>query len=241
VTSANEPNLEDLSKFLVSVATGDFIYRENDAGADMYIIRNGRVELLKQGAGGERRVAMLEAGDFFGETSLFEDHPRDMSARAVGSVELLRIDATTFDRLVQEAPEIPVRMLRKMCRRLREYQDQESRAPAIATGPRGAVLVDPTSNATFELASGESTIGRADPLTAFTPDIDLSSLDTQRTLSRRHATIVSRDGEYYVREEISTRNGTFVNGMRIQTGVDVKIASGDHVRFGVIETVFEIR
>src|SRR5260221_2244756 len=252
----------------MSAAAGDFIYRENDAGADMYIIRNGQVELLKQYAGGERQVAMLEPGDFFGETSLLEDQARETSARAVGPVELLRIDATTFDRIVQEAPEIPVRMLRKMCRRLREYQDQESRAAAIAMGPlsvggsvrtpgdavpaaaaapapappasdRVAVLVDPTSNKMFELASGESTIGRADRPTGFSPDIDLSSLDTPRTLSRRHAKIVSRDGDYYVREEIGTRNGTFVNGTRVQTGVDVKIASGDRVRFGMIETVFE--
>src|SRR5438552_8801532 len=165
----------------MSAAAGDFIYRENDASADMYIIRNGQVELLKQNAGSERQVALLEAGDFFGETSLLEDHARETSARAVGAVELLRIDATTFDRIVQEAPEIPVRMLRKMCRRLREYQDQESRAAAIAMGPlsvggsvrapggvapaaaapapapappasdRVAVLVDPTSNKMFEL------------------------------------------------------------------------------------------
>ena len=157
-----------------------------------------------------------------------------------------------------------------MCRRLREYQDQESRAAAIAVGPlsaggsvralgdavpaaaaapapappsrdRVAVLVDLTSSKTFKLANGESTIGRADRLTGFTPDIDLSSLDTQRTLSRRHAKIVSRDGDYYVREEIGTRNGTFVNGTRVQTGVDVRIASGDRVRFGMIDTVFEIR
>ncbi|HEV3142240.1 MAG TPA: cyclic nucleotide-binding domain-containing protein, partial [Vicinamibacterales bacterium] len=105
-------NLDDLSKFLTSAEAGDFIFKEQDSGVDMYIIRNGQVELLKQYAGGERQIAMLEAGDFFGEMSLLEDQPREVSARAVGPVELLRIDATTFDRIVQEAPEIPVRMLR---------------------------------------------------------------------------------------------------------------------------------
>ncbi|HEV3139877.1 MAG TPA: FHA domain-containing protein, partial [Vicinamibacterales bacterium] len=114
--------------------------------------------------------------------------------------------------------------------------------PVSAPAPGGlAVLVDPTSKKMFELASGESTIGRVDRLTGFSPDVDLSSLDTQRTLSRRHAKIVRKDGDYFVREEIGTRNGTFVNGERVQTGVDVKLAPGARIRFGMIETVFEIR
>ncbi len=33
-------------------------------------------------------------------------------------------------------------------------------------------------------------------------------------------------------------NGTFVNGVRLETGVPVEIKAGDEVRFGVVETVF---
>lgn len=269
-------NLDDLSKFLMSAEAGDYIFRESESGADMYIIRNGQVEILKTRAGGERQLMVLEAGDFFGENSLLEDRPREVSARAVSPVELLRIDATTFNTIVQEAPEIPVRMLRKLCQRLREYQEHDERAAAIAMGPLSggtpkfdavssgsipapepepepepehaasgdgvAVLIDPKSQKLFELVlKGESTIGRVDRLTGFTPDVDLSSLDTQRTLSRRHAKIVYKDGAYHVHEEIGTRNGTFVNGTRVTTGVNVKLSSGDRVRFGMIETVFEIR
>jgi len=271
-------DLDDLSKFLLSADAGAFIFKEQESGADMYIIRSGQVELLKKHGGSERQILLLEAGDFFGEMSLLEGGPREVSARAVGPVELLRIDASTFDRIVQEAPEIPVRMLRKLCKRLREYQEHDARAAAIAMGPipsvsgsmkahppvapepepppvppavpagavdtptiGAAVLVDPTSRKMFELSAGESTVGRVDRLTGFSPDVDLSSLDTQRTLSRRHAKIVQKGGDYFVREEIGTRNGTFVNGQRVQTGVDVKLTSGDRVRFGMIETTFEIR
>jgi len=265
-------NADDLSSYFVSVNAGDFVFREHDQGTDMFIIRNGQVELLKQHAGQPRQIAMLEVGDFFGEMSLLEELPREVSARAVGPVDLLRIDVTTFDRIVQEAPEVPVRMLRKLCQRLREYQEHEARALAIAgsslasqgnapeaqavemrdappkaePGPAAGratpVLVDPLSKTEFTLASGaETIIGRLDRQTGFTPDVDITPLDAERTLSRRHAKIVVRDGEYFVREEIGTRNGTFVNGVRVQTGVDVKLSSGDRVRFGLVETVFEIR
>jgi len=104
-----------------------------------------------------------------------------------------------------------------------------------------AVLIDPTSRKTFELSAGGSTIGRVDRLYGYSPDIDLTLLDAQRTLSRRHARIVQKGADYFLHEEIGTRNGTFVNGERVQTGTDVQLASGDRVRFGMIETIFEIR
>jgi hypothetical protein len=252
---------DDLSTYLVSAKTGDFVFRQNDPGADMFIIRSGRVELLKEYAGQERQLVVLEVGDFFGEMSLLEEQPREISARAVGPVELLRIDATTFDRIVSEAPEVPVRMLRKLARRLRDYQDHDARAAAIAMGsmagppaaapldaaavapaaPKSVRLVDPVTGKSFSLDGlTEATIGRVDRATGFTPDIDITPLDAERTLSRRHAKIVARAGGYFVREEIGTRNGTFVNGDRLQTGVDVKLSNGDKLRFGLVETVFTV-
>ena len=128
-------NADDLTSYQVSAKAGELIFKEHDTGADMFIIRSGRVELLKEYAGQERQIAQLEVGDFFGEMSLLEDQTREVSARAAGPVELLRIDASTFDRIVQEAPEIPVRMLRKLARRLRDYQEHDARAAAIAMGP----------------------------------------------------------------------------------------------------------
>lgn len=40
---------------------------------------------------------------------------------------------------------------------------------------------------------------------------------------------------------MGTRNGTFVNGERIKTGVEVKLNDGDRLRFGLVETVFHCR
>ncbi len=34
-------------------------------------------------------------------------------------------------------------------------------------------------------------------------------------------------------------NSTFVNGVRLETGVPAEIKAGDEVRFGVVETVFQ--
>ncbi|MFW6198408.1 MAG: FHA domain-containing protein [Acidobacteriota bacterium] len=40
-----------------------------------------------------------------------------------------------------------------------------------------------------------------------------------------------KEDGFYVREEIGTSNGTFVNGEQIETGVPVEIEDGDEIRF----------
>ena len=64
-------------------------------------------------------------------------------------------------------------------------------------------------------------------------------VDVQRSVSRRHAQVVHKDAKFYVVEEIGTINGTFVNGLRVETGVPVELRPGDEVRFGLVDVVFE--
>jgi len=81
----------------------------------------------------------------------------------------------------------------------------------------------------------EFLIGRPDPATGGTPEIDLGPFDMQRTLSRRHAKILHDGGRYQVREDAATTNGTYLNGERLQTGVAMSLKPGDKLRFGSIE------
>jgi pSer/pThr/pTyr-binding forkhead associated (FHA) protein len=81
-------------------------------------------------------------------------------------------------------------------------------------------------------------VGRPDPVTGIQPEINLGPFDTSRTLSRRHAKILREGGIYFVREEVGTTNGTFVNGERIKTGASVPLKPGARLRFGAIEVEF---
>ena len=106
----------------------------------------------------------------------------------------------------------------------------------------GEKLVHDLSSIEFFLSDGDETsVGRRDPVTGINPDIDLTPADSQRSISRRHATIFRRDGKFYVREEIGTMNGTFINEERVQTGVPVEFTDGDQVRFGLVKTVFHAK
>ncbi len=78
-------------------------------------------------------------------------------------------------------------------------------------------------------------VGRPDPSSGTTPEINLGPYDANRTLSRRHARFLVRDGVYFVREDNPTPNGTYLNDERIGTGVDMRLKPGDRLRFGTIE------
>ncbi|HEV2063241.1 MAG TPA: cyclic nucleotide-binding domain-containing protein, partial [Thermoanaerobaculia bacterium] len=198
------------------VKAGELIISEGEPGKEMYIIEQGQVEIVKRVGSDQRRLGMLEAGDFFGEMAILDDQPRGASARAVKDTKLLRIDASTFDQMLRQYPEIAVRMLRKLSARLREASANPEvvRSETITTGPAAPApleapakprpaaaaksagggpgrLVSASSGAEIALPNKDDIkIGRFDQVTGIHPDIDLNALDTNKMTSRRHAKIL---------------------------------------------------
>jgi pSer/pThr/pTyr-binding forkhead associated (FHA) protein len=239
-------------RYIVTHPMGDIIFSEGDIGTEMYIIQAGTVELFKEIAGETRVLATLEKGDFFGEMSVLEDLPRNASARAKTDVEVVRINGAMFDTMLKSNTEIAVRMMRKLSRRLREVTsmleealgrqvaEEEKPAPRKAAPQRDIYrLASPDGKTEFFLnREGDTLVGRADPVTGITPDVDLSVLDPQRSTSRRHAKLYQLAGHFYVMEEIGVMNGTFVNDARLATGTPVPIKNGDALKFGLVQLVF---
>ncbi len=244
---------DDGSEFSVRVQAGDFVFREGDSGDAMFIVQEGEVEIFREVEGRQIRLALLEEGDFFGEMALLEKLPRTASARAATNCMLLRIDESTFDQMIHANPEIPVRMLRKLSRRLREQGSAHVDAPPGIEGgepptqPMGAVtmtaakLIHPNGSEYVVPAEGEISVGRFDATTGFQPEVDLKPVDDRRSTSRRHARIACRDGRFFLREEMGTANGTFVAGQRLRPGVEVELRDGDEVRFGFVSMTFRVR
>jgi CRP-like cAMP-binding protein len=184
--------------------------------------------------------------------SVLEDVPRNASARAKSDVELVRINGATFDAMLKSNTEIAVRMMRKLSRRLREVTtmleeslgrhvvEEERPAPRKAEPDRNACRLvgeDPPSEF-FLNREGDTLVGRSDPVTGITPDVDLTPLDPQRSTSRRHAKLYQMSDTYYVMEEIGVMNGTYVNGNRVATGVPIAVQNGDVLKFGLVSLTF---
>ena len=263
-----------VSQYLVAGNAGDIIFSEGDASAEVYVIQEGRVELMHRNGPDLVQVAVLEAGDFFGEMSALDGTLREVTARAASAFTALRLDRTTVVQLARENPEIPLRMLARAARRLHAHREAEWRAaraaaesskkaeagptpapdagtrapqttPTPAPEPRAegaASFVHEASGTEFPIPQGRtSTVGRPDRASGYTPDINLTAIDPNRTCGRRHACIVWRDGAYRVLDETGKGNGSFVNDVRVETGVETALADGDHVRFGLVELTFRRR
>ena len=229
---------------------GEVIFRQGELGTDMFIIQDGEVQIIKHIADESHVLSKLEKGDFFGEMAILESVPRTADAVAVTDVKVLVINGARFDDMLRKNPEIAVRIIRKYSQRLREantlLERLVGREVDADSGPLDASvtpsekairhrLVDVTSGTAFFFSKAdETTIGRADPVTGILPDIDLTPVDNNRSVSRRHAKIIRSGNDYHVLEEVGTVNGTYVNDVRIPTGVPVTLHDGDLLKIGLI-------
>jgi CRP-like cAMP-binding protein len=234
----SERSYEDTAPFTRSGAAGEVIFKQGDPDIDLFIVQDGRVELLRAEAASP--VGIAAEGDLVGEWSFFEQKPSDVTARALTDFTLIRLDRAAFEHVTGEAPETAVRMVQKLVRALHERRCAVAAAPVerVPPAPEEAFLIEERSGTRFLLSGEESQIGRVDRASGLTPPVDLTPLDTERTLSRKHARILKRGDGYVVREDTASRNGTFVNGRRIDAGQDVALKDGDELRFGLVKTIF---
>jgi pSer/pThr/pTyr-binding forkhead associated (FHA) protein len=72
-------------------------------------------------------------------------------------------------------------------------------------------------------------IGRSDSNSSYVPDIDLATFDAlDKGVSRRHAALVRYRGVVHV-VDLSSVNGTFLNGERLLPEVPYAIKAGDQL------------
>ncbi|HVC33883.1 MAG TPA: FHA domain-containing protein [Chloroflexota bacterium] len=81
-------------------------------------------------------------------------------------------------------------------------------------------------------------VGRHSDDGSFKPDIDLGGLEGGRTVSRRHAHIFRRDGQWYLKVESTTTNATTVGGRALSTGQEAALQDGDEILLGKVPLVF---
>ena len=116
--------LASLEHLVRKQQAGTVLFREGDRGATMYVIRSGKVRILKHISDTELTLAVLGPGEFFGEMALLEGLPRSAGATVVEDALLIELEQTAFETLVRKNGEIAVRLLRRLSSRLREADRQ---------------------------------------------------------------------------------------------------------------------
>ncbi len=96
-----------------------FIFCEHEAGDESYIIQHGKVKITKMLGGNEVLLAVLKAGDIFGEMALLENKPRSASAIAYDEdVTMLAVNRANFSSMVVEQPQLATRLITILSERI---------------------------------------------------------------------------------------------------------------------------
>jgi len=237
-----------LEKFVERFTAGTTVFKQGDAGCEMFIIQRGQVAISHRVAEADEQIVVLEKGDFFGEMALLEEYPeRSATARALTDVEVLRLRGADLQKLLQRKPSVALRMMAKLSERLREtnrrLEELAGKAHMAALPPTPAsqgieawaLLVHDPSGRVFPLRPvGDTSIGRHDPVTGVTPDVDLSGLDPDRTVSRRHASVRCTGDGFSVTEVSASTNGTFVNATKLEPFKASTLAHNDILQLALV-------
>ena len=110
-------------KFGKDFPKGTLLFHEGDPGQEMFIIQKGKVQVRKRVGSGEKILAELGDGEFFGEMALLEGMNRSATVEVIENSKILVINPVTFENLLKGNLEIAVKMLKKMASRLRDLDE----------------------------------------------------------------------------------------------------------------------
>lgn len=117
-----------------SFASGETIVREGEPGIGMYFVLRGRVAIIRNQPGPERRLGEVGPDGFFAEMALIDEQPRVESAISLEQTECLLFTRDTFLKLVEKHPSLSLRLARVLAERLRAALEHQAPQAAAAIG-----------------------------------------------------------------------------------------------------------
>ncbi len=107
----------------VALAPGEALIEEGGKGESFYVLLDGELEVARQAAGQEIRLATLDtAGDFVGEISLLSGNPPIATVRGNRPSRLIRFTAEAFQEMLGVCPPVVFQFIQATARRL-EYNE----------------------------------------------------------------------------------------------------------------------
>ena len=104
---------------------GNLIFLEESEGKNLFIVVEGSVKVTRLSKDGREVIlAMLNAGDFFGEMSLLDGEARSANVIALEKTEVLSLKRDDFLVVLHDYPKIAIQLLKEMTSRLRKSDRQ---------------------------------------------------------------------------------------------------------------------
>lgn len=97
---------------------GASVVKEGDLGETLFVVLEGEGKVVRGG----RKVGAVLPGDFFGELSAIDGGPRSASVVAVTQLRVLRLFRRTLMSLIDDEPQVTLKLLDGIVRRVRQIQ-----------------------------------------------------------------------------------------------------------------------
>jgi CRP/FNR family cyclic AMP-dependent transcriptional regulator len=116
----NDLQLAHLAQYLepMNVLQWACVCKQGDPGDGMYLVLGGELRARLMVNGQETILANFEAGEFFGDMSLFDHGPRSADVMANADSQLFKLSVANFTRLLRDAPALATPFLQASARTL---------------------------------------------------------------------------------------------------------------------------
>lgn len=118
--------LEELAQISedMEVDAGTVLARQGEAGREFFVVLEGEVDVTRDG----RTLTPQGGVDFFGELALVADMPRTATLTARTPLRFFVLTSQGFRSMLAHNPDVELKVLRSMVKRLAEMVGQEGRA-----------------------------------------------------------------------------------------------------------------
>ena len=156
-----EPDLGRVAEVTVSrrFAPQHVIFREGDTSDTCYVVGDGHARATREHPDGRQiTLAHFGPGDIFGELAMFGDEARSATVETLDQVDAVAILGADFRRLLKEHPDIAVKLVVSLGRRLREANERLSRQSFQTVQSRVAGVLGTLVDAALQEGAAEGDV-----------------------------------------------------------------------------------
>jgi CRP-like cAMP-binding protein len=140
-------------------AAQQVIFREGDNSDTAYVVRSGHARAVHEHPDGRViSLAHFGPGDIFGELAMFDDERRSATLETLDELQAVAIPGADMRRLLREQPDLAVKLVVSLGRRLREANERLARQSFQTVQSRVAMVLADLVERAREEGEGETDV-----------------------------------------------------------------------------------
>ncbi len=111
--------------YVKNYRSGEIIFFEDDSDKNLYLLVQGRVKLTMLSSEGKEKVmTILQAGDIFGEISLFDNNPHPVTAEVAEQSRLMILNWDKLEKIIMKQPRMALKIIEALSKKTRLLASQ---------------------------------------------------------------------------------------------------------------------